>query len=100
MKKEALAAYRGTRNPETRRHSPTDFPISLIQPEGTYLAWLDCRKTELTSTKLYDIFLNKARVWLHKGDTFGKSGNGFMRLNFACPHSVLCEAIDRIKYSI
>lgn len=79
---------------------PTDFPISLIQPEGTYLAWLDCRKTELTSTKLYDIFLNKARVWLHKGDTFGKSGNGFMRLNFACPHSVLCEAIDRIKYSI
>lgn len=79
---------------------PTDFPISLIQPEGTYLAWLDCRKTELTSTKLYDIFLNKAHVWLHKGDTFGKSGNGFMRLNFACPHSVLCEAIDRIKYSI
>ena len=79
---------------------PTDFPISLIQPDGTYLAWLDCRKTELTSTKLYDIFLNKARVWLHKGDTFGKSGNGFMRLNFACPHSVLCEAIDRIKYSI
>ena len=79
---------------------PTDFPISLIQPEGTYLAWLDCRKTELTSTKLYDIFLNKARVWLHKGDTFGKSGNGFMRLNFACPHIVLREAIDRIKHSI
>lgn len=79
---------------------PTDFPISLIQPEGTYLAWLDCRKTELTSAELYDIFLDKARVWLHKGDTFGKSGNGFMRLNFACPHSVLCEAIDRIKYSI
>ena len=79
---------------------PADSPISLIYPEGTYLAWLDCRKTELTSAKLYDIFLNNARVWLHKGDTFGQSGNGFMRLNFACPHSVLREAIDRINYSI
>ena len=79
---------------------PADSPISLIYPEGTYLAWLDCRKTELTSAKLYDIFLNNARVWLHKGDTFGQSGNGFMRMNFACPHSVLREAIDRINYSI
>ena len=79
---------------------PADSPISLIYPEGTYLAWLDCRKTELTSAKLYDIFLNNARVWLHKGDTFGQSGNGFMRLNFACPHSVLRKAIDRINYSI
>ena len=79
---------------------PTDFPISLIQPEGTYLAWLDCRKTGLTSAQLNDVFLNNARVWLHKGDTFGKSGNGFMRLNFACPHIVLREAIDRIKHSI
>lgn len=79
---------------------PADSPISLIYPEGTYLAWLDCRKTELTSAKLYDIFLNNARVWLHKGDTFGQSGNGFMRLNFACPHSLLREAIDRINYSI
>ena len=77
-----------------------DSPISLIQPEGTYLAWLDCRKTELTSAQLYDVFFNNARVWLHKGDTFGKSGNGFMRLNFACPHIVLREAIDRIKHSI
>ena len=79
---------------------PKDSPISLIQPEGTYLAWLDCRKTGLSSAMLYDIFLNNARVWLHKGDTFGQSGNGFMRLNFACPHSVLTEAIDRINYSI
>ncbi|MED9969706.1 MAG: MalY/PatB family protein [Ruminococcus sp.] len=79
---------------------PKDSPISLIQPEGTYLAWLDCRKTGLSSGRLYDIFLNNARVWLHKGDTFGQSGNGFMRLNFACPHSVLTEAIDRINYSI
>ena len=79
---------------------PKDSPISLIQPEGTYLAWLDCRKTGLSCAMLYDIFLNNARVWLHKGDTFGQSGNGFMRLNFACPHSVLTEAIDRINYSI
>ena len=79
---------------------PKDSPISLIQPEGTYLAWLDCRKTGLSSARLYDIFLNNARVWLHKGNTFGQSGNRFMRLNFACPHSVLTEAIDRINYSI
>ena len=71
--------------------------IRLVEPEGTYLAWLDCRRLGLSDNMLYNRFLLESGVRLHKGSTFGKSGEGFMRLNFACPHSVLQEAVDRIK---
>ena len=86
---------------ESRRILTIAFPqgakISAVLPEGTYLAWLDCRRLGLSDNELYDLLLYKAGVRLHKGGTFGKSGEGFMRLNFACPHSVLKNAIDRIK---
>ena len=76
---------------------PEDGLIRINQPEGTYLAWLDCRRLGLSDNMLYNRFLLESGVRLHKGSTFGKSGEGFMRLNFACPHSVLQEAFDRIK---
>lgn len=74
-----------------------DSPIGMSKPEGTYLAWLDCRKLGLSDNMLYNRFLLEAGVRLHKGSTFGKGGSGFMRLNFACPHSVLKDAVNRIK---
>ncbi|PYG89464.1 cystathionine beta-lyase [Ruminiclostridium sufflavum DSM 19573] len=70
--------------------------ISLIQPEGTYLIWLDCRKLGLTAAELETLFLEKAGVWLHNGSTFGSGGSGFMRMNIACPSSVLITATRRI----
>lgn len=75
---------------------PPDSKISLIKPEGTYLAWLDCRRLGLSDNMLYNRFLLEAGVRMHKGVTFGKSGSGFVRLNFACPHSVLKDAVNRI----
>ena len=74
--------------------------IRIRQPEGTYLAWLDCRKLGLSDNRLYDLMLNTAHVRLHKGCAFGNAGRGFLRLNFACPHSVLREAIRRIRQAI
>ena len=71
--------------------------LRLRAPEGTYLAWLDCRGLGLSDEELYHLLLHKAHVRLHTGGTFGKSGEGFLRLNFACPHSVLNEAVDRIR---
>lgn len=68
-----------------------------MNPEGTYLAWLDCRKLSLNSLQLDDLFLKKAGVWLHNGATFGQGGAGFMRINIACQNSVLNQAIERIN---
>ncbi len=71
--------------------------INVQLPEGTYLAWLDCRKLLPDPKGLNDFFLKKCGVWLNKGAMFGHGGEGFMRLNFACPHSVLKEALGRIR---
>ena len=76
---------------------PEDYKITALSMDGTYLAWLDCRKLNLTGEELNDLFLKKAGVWLHNGATFGECGEGFMRMNIACPASVLEEAIERIK---
>ena len=78
----------------------TSFPkIKLVKPEGTYLAWLDCRELELTSRELDAAITHKAKLWLNDGPVFGKGGSGFQRMNAACPRSVLqnaCEALLRI----
>jgi cystathionine beta-lyase len=72
--------------------------ILLTAPEGTYLAWLDCRKLALESP--YEFFLNTARVAFSDGKSFGNGGNGFVRLNFACPHTTLAEALHRMENAV
>ena len=70
--------------------------IKLIQPQGTYLLWLDCRGLAMSDAQLEAFFLKKAKIGLNAGSTFGKGGSGFMRLNIASPRSVLTEALSRI----
>lgn len=70
--------------------------IKLIKPEATYLAWIDFRALSLSDSDLDALVTNKARLWLHRGVTFGAGGEGFMRLNAACPRSVLLEALERL----
>lgn len=79
---------------------PKYAKISLIHPEGTYLAWLDCRKLDLRDSELDNLFINKAGVRLHLGSTFGAGGSGFVRMNIACPRIVLHDAILRIKNAV
>jgi cystathionine beta-lyase len=76
-----------------RAHIPK---INMIELEGTYLAWLDCRAFGLPSNKLDEIILHKAKLWLNNGPMFGQGGEGFQRINFACPRSVLSEALERL----
>jgi cystathionine beta-lyase len=71
--------------------------IDVIQPEGTYLVWLDCRKLGLDKDDLEDLMLHKARVYLDEGYIFGTEGEGFERINIACPRSLLAESLDRIR---
>ena len=74
--------------------------VRLVPTEGTYLIWLDFRKTGLDAKTLDDLIINKAKLWLDSGRIFGKSGEGFQRINVACPRSVLKEALTRIKASL
>jgi cysteine-S-conjugate beta-lyase len=73
--------------------------VKMVKPEGTYLAWLDCRGAGLEG-KPYDFFLNQARVAFVEGESFGKGGEGFVRLNFACSRSLLGESLERMRCSL
>jgi cystathionine beta-lyase len=71
--------------------------IRLIEPEGTYLAWLDFNEIGISTQKLDEALTNKGKLWLSPGLSFGKGGKGFQRMNVACPHLVLRDALDRLK---
>mgnify|MGYP000459828074 FL=1 len=74
--------------------------IKVIKPEGTYLIWLDCRQLGLSAKDLNNFMLKKAGVALDDGDWFGTEGEGFMRINIACPRSVLEEGLKRIERAV
>jgi len=74
--------------------------LSVIEPEGTYLVWLDCRRLELDRAGLRRLFLNEAKVYLDEGSIFGAQGEGFQRINIACPRSILTDALERIRQAV
>lgn len=71
--------------------------VKIIRPQGTYLVWMDFRGTGISFKEIEDLINVKARVWLDDGSIFGKEGEGFERINVACPRAVLAEALERIK---
>ena len=73
--------------------------IRFIQPEATYLAWLDCRALDLRPSPAAH-FLQHGRVALSNGQAFGKSWEGFARLNLATSRPILAEVIDRMTKSL
>lgn len=68
--------------------------------EGTYLAWLDFRKLGLGEEKLEELIAGRARVWFNAGTVFGPEGEGFERVNIACPRPVLKEALERLELAV
>ncbi len=74
--------------------------IRVVDPEGTYLIWLDCRDLGMDNQTLSNFMKKKAKVGLEDGFIFGESGSGFMRMNIACSRSVLHEALNRIENAI
>jgi cystathionine beta-lyase len=73
--------------------------VRMGKPEGTYLAWLDCRSLDLPDDP-QKFFLENAQVGMNNGADFGRGGEGFVRLNFACPKSTLVEALRRMERAI
>jgi len=70
--------------------------IKVVEPEGTYLVWLDFTEAGLSARELDDLLSCQARLWLNEGSQFGSAGAGFYRLNLACPRPLLAEALDRL----
>ena len=75
------------------------LPITPL--EGTYLAWVDCssicKKLSMNSAILEETLMEKAKVYLNAGTMYGAAGEGFMRINLACPNAVLVEALNRLN---
>ncbi len=71
--------------------------VKYIEPEGTYLAWLDFNSLGLNDEDLKNLILNKAKIALDGGKLFGSGGEGFQRINVACPKSLLEKTMQRIK---
>lgn len=74
--------------------------VELIEPEGTYLIWLDFRKLGLSVEQLEELMEKKAKLWLDGGTMFGKVGAGFQRVNIACPRKILEQALTQLKQVI
>lgn len=73
--------------------------VSMAMPEGTYLAWLDCRLAGIPGNP-GQFFLEQARVGLNDGNDFGPGGEGFVRLNFGSPRPMLEEALGRMHSAL
>lgn len=71
--------------------------IKLVQPEGTYLLWLDCRALGKTDAQLKHFFVHEAGVGMSPGTLFGETGSGFMRMNIGAPRHVIATALENIK---
>ena len=74
--------------------------VTLIEPEGTYLLWLDFRALHLSNEELEDLIINRANLWLDSGAMFGPVGEGFERINMACPRSVLLQALTQLEQAL
>jgi cystathionine beta-lyase len=74
--------------------------IQLVEPEGTYFAWLDCSALGLSRKELNDLVTNKAKLWLDAGHIFGGGADQFQRVVLACPRSTLEQALRQLAQAV
>ncbi len=74
--------------------------VAVAPAEATYLAWLDCRGSARAGRDPYTFFLERARVALNDGVSFGPGGAGFVRMNFGCPRALLAEGLERMRAAL
>lgn len=71
--------------------------IRVLPLEATYLVWLDCKQTGMKSKELSNLLLKKEKLWVNPGDMYGTGGEGFLRINIACPRQTLADGLNRLK---
>lgn len=94
---DAVLAYIKKNADFTKQFLKEKLPkVKMTELEGTYLVWLDFRKYGLSDSELNRRIVHKAGLWLDRGTMFGKGGEGFQRINIACPRSILNEALEKL----
>ncbi len=94
---DSLIGYLSENYLAAKEYLAANAPEVTVTPlEGTYLLWLDLNEYNLTDSELVVLVEQKAGLWLDDGLMFGESGRGFVRINIACPRSVLLEALSRL----
>ena len=97
----ALLGYLEKNIRRTREFLERELPeVRLIEPEGTYLLWLDCSAAGLTAEQLDRAIVKKGNLWLDSGRIFGHAGERFQRINIACPWSVLENGLEHLKLAL
>ncbi|MEQ1778904.1 MAG: pyridoxal phosphate-dependent aminotransferase [Nitrosomonas sp.] len=94
---ELLIYLRDTRDSVTAFLATYLPEIKIIQPEGTYLLWLDCRTLDMTDAQLKHFFIHEAGVGMSPGILFGNEGSGFMRLNIGAPRRTILSVLKHIR---
>ena len=74
--------------------------IKLVEPEGTYFAWLDCSGLGLSKEALDELIIHKAKLWLDTGSIFGESARQFQRVVLACPKSMVRQAMEQLAEAV
>jgi len=74
--------------------------IRALPPQASFLVWLDCRGLGMTQKKLVTFMKHKAKLFFNDGSMFGTGGEGFLRMNVACPRSVLVRSLDQLSRSL
>lgn len=75
-----------------------EFPVSML--EGTYLVWADCSVLNQSSDETVKTLLEKEKLWVNEGGLYGEAGEGFIRINIACPRQQLIEGLNRLRRAL
>lgn len=98
---DALLGYVKANQEFAVRYLDEHLPeLTPVPSEGTYLLWVDCRKLSLSSAELKRLMYKEAKIAFTEGSLYGKNGEGFLRINLACPQDLLKEALDRFTSAV
>ena len=75
-----------------------EFPVATL--EGTYLVWADCSVLNQSSDEIVKTLLEKEKLWVNEGSLYGEAGEGFIRINIACPRQQLIEGLNRLRRAL
>jgi cystathionine beta-lyase len=95
---DALKAYLYSNYVYVKDFIAAYLPFCRVLPlEATYLVWLDCSALPFTAQQLADHLLKAEKLWVNPGTLYGANGEGFLRLNIACPRVLLQEGLEKLR---
>lgn len=74
--------------------------LPVVMLEGTYLVWVDCAALKRSSKEIADDLLKKEKLWVNDGGIYGEAGEGFIRINIACPRERLIEGLNKLRHAL